>query len=138
MDKPVLARLNRVMQLREEVETLASGGPYAPDADWLSSGTHLTLVTDVPGCLPESLTLEDDGEAVTLSGERSDLPDDQEALYRERRTGRFTRRLPFPVAVVPQSGEASLVAGVLSVRFEKVHKTIEAHPESRQPEEPEN
>lgn len=137
MDKPVLARLNRVMQLREEVETLASGGPYAPDADWLSSGTHLTLVADVPGCLPGSLTLEDDGEAVTLSGERSPLPDDQDALHRERRTGRFTRRLPFPVPVLAQSGEASLVAGVLSVRFEKVNKTIEAHSEGGQTEEPE-
>ncbi|WP_161882754.1 Hsp20/alpha crystallin family protein [Deinococcus alpinitundrae] len=134
MDKPVLARLNRVMELREEVETLASGGPYTLDADWLSSGTHLTLVADVPGCLPESLTLEDDGEAVTLSGERSALPDDQDALHRERRTGRFTRRLPFPVPVLAQSGEASLVAGVLSVRFEKVNKTIEAHTEEPQPQ----
>ncbi len=127
MDKPVLARLQKVMQLREEVETLASGGPFAPDADWLSSGTHLTLMVDVPGCAPESLTLEDDGEAVTLSGERGAVPEDQESLHRERRTGRFSRRLSFPELVVAQSGEASLVSGVLSVRFEKVNKTIEAH-----------
>lgn len=126
MDKPVLARLQKVMQLREEVETLSFGGPYVPEADWTDSGTHLTLFADVPGCSPESLTLEDDGEAVTLSGERGALPDTQTALHRERRTGRFSRRLSFPEAVVAQSGEASLVAGVLSVRFEKVNKTIEA------------
>ncbi|AWN23115.1 heat-shock protein [Deinococcus irradiatisoli] len=126
MDKPVLARLHKVMQLREEVETLASGGPFAPDADWLDSGTHLTLIADVPGCSLESLMLEDDGEAVTLSGERLALPESRGVLHRERRTGRFSRRLPFPVAVVSHSGEASLVSGVLSVRFEKVHKTIEA------------
>lgn len=129
IDKPVLARLSKVMQLREEIETLASGGPYSPDADWLSSGTHLTLITDVAGCSLESLILEDDGETLTLSGERSSLPEDQDILHRERRTGRFSRRLPFPVAVVAQSGEASLVSGVLSVRFEKVNKTIEAQNE---------
>ncbi len=126
MDKPVLARLHKVMQLREEVETVTFGGPYLPDADWLDSGTHLTLIADVPGCPLDSLVLEDDGEAVTLSGERNALPGDQEIMHRERRTGRFSRRLPFPEAVVKESGEASLVSGVLSVRFEKVHKTIQA------------
>ena len=114
------------MHLREEVESLASGGPYMLDADWLDSGTHLTLVADVPGCLPDSLTLEDDGEAVILSGERSALPDGQDALHRERRTGIFSRRLAFPNPVISQSGEASLLNGVLSVRFEKLHKTIQA------------
>ena len=53
MDKPVLARLQKVMQLREEVETLSTGGPFVPEADWTDSGTHLTLVADVPGrCEP--------------------------------------------------------------------------------------
>ena len=126
MDKPVLARLNRVMELREEVETLGSGGPFLPDIDWLDSGTHLTLVADVPGCLPDSLTLEDDGEQVTLSGHRPLAPEEQDFLHRERRTGRFSRQISFPRAVVTRSGEASLMNGVLSVRFEKVQKTIES------------
>ena len=126
MEKPVLARLQKVMQLREEVETLSGGGPYQPDIDWLETGTYLTLIADVPGCSPDSLTLEDDGESVTLRGERPALPAEQSAMHRERRTGRFSRQLSFPVAVISRSGEASLAGGVLSVRFEKVHKTIEA------------
>ena len=34
MDKPVLARLQHLMTLREEVETLGRPGPWQPAADW--------------------------------------------------------------------------------------------------------
>lgn len=122
INKPVLARIQKVMQLREEVETLGTGGPYLPDADWQDSGEHLTLLLDVPGCTPETLRLEHEEEAVTVSGSRAEGTG---LIQRERRTGPFSRRLPFPEPVLVQSAQANLQAGVLSIRFEKVHKTID-------------
>ena len=122
MDKPVLARLQHLMTLREEVETLGQGGPWTPPADWQDAGTHLLLLLDVPGVLPDSLALQEEGGTVTVSGER---PQPARLLSSERPGGTFSRALTFPDEVLPQTGEASLAAGVLTVRFEKKHPTID-------------
>ena len=123
MNEPVLARLNTLMHLREEVENLGSAFPWEPAADWLDQGTHLVLLMDVPGLLPGQLELLEDGDDLTIAGERrSELSG--ELLSRERPGDRFSRQLRFPGAVVPGSGQATLSSGVLSVRFEKRQKTL--------------
>lgn len=125
MNEPVLARLQHLMALREEVESLGTAGPWTPPADWVDEGTHLRLLLDVPGVDPDSLELHEEGDSVTVAGRR-DLPD--QALHAERPGGTFARTLAFPEPVVPQTGQATLNAGVLSVRFEKRHPTIDVHP----------
>lgn len=121
MNEPVLARLQHLMTLREEVETLGQGGPWMPPADWVDEGTHLLLLLDVPGVDADTLELHEEGDSVTVAGRRELL---ERALSAERPSGTFTRTLRFPEAVIPQSGQASLNAGVLSVRFEKCRPTI--------------
>ncbi len=123
LDNSVLSRIHKVMQLREEIEALGALGPFVPEIDWQDSGEHLTLVIDVPGCTHETLHLEHEESAVIISGKREEAQ--QPLRHRERKTGRFMRRIPFPEAVLIHSAEAQVQAGVLSVRFEKVHKTIE-------------
>lgn len=120
--RPVLARLQQLMTLREEVETLSQAGDWVPAADWIDAGTHLHLLLDVPGVNPQSLHLSEEGSEVTVSGER-ERP--AQVLLQGRPSGAFSRTLSFPEEVVPQTGEASLQAGVLTVRFEKVHPTID-------------
>lgn len=122
MNEPVLARLQHLMNLREEVETLGQGGPWTPPADWVDEGTHLQLFLDVPGVDVETLELHEEGDRVTVAGRRE--PPDR-ILSAERPSGTFTRTLTFPEPVLPQSGQASLNAGVLRVRFEKRHPTID-------------
>lgn len=122
MNEPVLARLQQLMTLREEVETLGSGSPWTPPADWVDEDTHLLLLLDVPGVDPGSLELEEEGPNVTVAGRR-DLP--ARRLGAERPGGTFARTLRFPEPVVPQSGQAHLAGGVLQVRFEKLHPTID-------------
>ena len=122
MNEPVLARLNNLMDLREEVEQIGTAFPWEPAADWLDQGTHLLLVMDVPGLDADHLELAEEGSELTIAGERGDTPSG-ELLSRERPDGRFLRTLTFPDAVVPGSAEASLNSGVLSVRFEKQRKT---------------
>lgn len=112
------------MTLREEVETLEGAVPWTPPADWVDGDTHLTLLLDVPGVDADGLELHEDGDTVTVAGRR-DTP--HSTLQAERPSGTFTRTLRFPQSVVPQSGEASLNAGVLSVRFEKRHPTIDVN-----------
>ncbi|MPY65436.1 Hsp20/alpha crystallin family protein [Deinococcus sp. SDU3-2] len=127
MNEPVLARLQQLMTLREEVETLGTlGSPWTPPADWVDEDTHLRLLLDVPGVDPESLEMHEEGGAVTVAGRR-EVP--ARLLHGERPGGAFSRTLPFPEATVPNSGEAQLAAGVLNVRFEKRHPTIDVRSE---------
>ena len=122
MTEAVLARLQHLMALRGEVEALTEPA-WQPAADWRDAGTHLELVLDVPGADPESLTMQEDGDLVRVSGERPPLPG---RLVGERPSGPFSRALPFPEPVRPGSGAATLSAGVLTVRFEKRRPTLEA------------
>lgn len=123
MNEPVLARLQHLMTLREEVETLGAG-PWTPTADWADSDAYLTLHLDVPGIDPERLEMHEEGGMLTVAGERA-AP--QGLLSAERPSGVFRRVLTFPREVMPQSGEAHLAGGVLTVRFQKKHPTIDVH-----------
>lgn len=122
MNEPVLKRLQQLMTIREGVENLGRPGPWHPNADWVDGGTHLLLLLDVPGVNPDSLALEEEGSTVTVSGERGG-PD--HLLQGERGSGVFSRTFTFPEEVLPQTGEANLAQGVLTVRFEKRHPTID-------------
>ena len=68
MNEPVLGRLQHLMTLREDVESLTSGGPWVPAADWYESDTHMTLCLDVPGVQPGSLELLEEDGTVTVTG----------------------------------------------------------------------
>ncbi|KQR40620.1 Hsp20/alpha crystallin family protein [Deinococcus sp. Leaf326] len=127
MNKPVLSRLQHLMTLREEVETLSRGGRWVPAADWCDAGTHLELWVDVPGVTPETLTLSEEGRDVTVSGEREPLT---RLISGDRPGGSFSLTLTFPEEVLPQSGQASLASGVLTVRFEKRYPTIDVRSEA--------
>ncbi|MVN88856.1 Hsp20 family protein [Deinococcus sp. HMF7620] len=121
MNEPVLARLHHLMTLREEVETLSAPAVWSPAADWTEDDTHLLLCLDVPGVAAETLEVQEDGGQVTVAGHREAAP---RLLSGERPSGPFSRTLTFPEAVLPQSGVASLSSGVLTIRFEKRHPTI--------------
>ncbi|MFB9992494.1 Hsp20/alpha crystallin family protein [Deinococcus oregonensis] len=127
MNEPVLARLQQLMNLREEVETLGSTRPWIPAADWIDGDSHLILLLDVPGVNLDTLALSEEDDTVTIQGERPAVDETLgRVLSAERASGKFTRTLVFPEAVLPQSGEARLSAGVLTIQFEKRHPTIDA------------
>ncbi len=117
------------MTVREETEALGQGDArgFTPAADWLDEGASLTLLLDVPGVEADSLEMAEDGDHLTVAGVRASLPPEAGRLLQsERRAGAFTRSLTFPEPVVAGSGEASLNAGILRVRFAKQHPTIDA------------
>ena len=122
MNEPVLSRLQQLMTIREGVENLGQPGPWHPATDWVDDGTHLLLLLDVPGVNVETLALEEQGDTVTVTGER-EAP--AHALSAERPSGTFSRTLIFPQQVLPQTGQASVKNGVLTVQFEKKHPTID-------------
>lgn len=122
MDELVLGRLQQLMAIREGVENLTQPIMWNPAADWADEGTHLLLILDVPGIDSGSLHLTESSDTVTVSGERSA---EFEWLSSERPQGSFSRTFSFPESVLPNTGEANLVSGVLTIRFEKKHPTVD-------------
>lgn len=123
MEKPALNRLKHLMQLREEVEELNEHHPWLPPADWCDGGTYLELLLDVPDMTQDSLQLSYDEEQVYVSGERQTTG---HFIQKERPTGRFSRTFRFPEEVLTENTTAHLGHGVLRIRFEKKHPTIDA------------
>jgi HSP20 family protein len=127
--KPTLHRLQELMELRQQVETLETGTHWQPAADWLEGESHLALVLDLPGVSLDSLQITEDERGVQLSGERSNIDFVGEFLQQERPTNNFSRRLELPVEVRENSSHATLKNGVLLIVWEKLERTIDVESE---------
>jgi HSP20 family protein len=115
---PVLRDLNRLM-------AAGGGAPQAflPPADVLITDEAVTVWMDVPGVSPDALEIELDNDTVTVRGERVPPFDTSgsERAWRhiERSFGRFERDLRVPKGLDPDSVEATMDNGVLTLRIPK-------------------
>ncbi|CAL9572958.1 Hsp20/alpha crystallin family protein [Streptomyces sp. enrichment culture] len=72
---------------------------------------------DLPGVDPDSVDLQVEKDALTVTAERaSAVPEDGELLFSERPTGTYTRRLFLGDTLDPDGIEATYDAGVLRVK----------------------
>jgi HSP20 family protein len=116
---PWLRDLNRFF-------TTQPGGvaiPFTPPADVIVSDESVRIEMDVPGLSAENLEIELENDLLTVRGERP-FPyqgEEYERTWRhiERGFGRFERSIRVPRGLDPDSVEASLAEGVLSVRIPK-------------------
>ena len=104
-----------------------AGRRWIPAMDLVETDDHYVLTADLPGLSQDDISLEFEGDVLTLSGERrSEHADRKEGYYRlERATGSFSRSLTLPEGVDPDAVEATFDKGVLTVRIPK--------PEQRKP-----
>jgi len=112
---PWLRDLNRFFAGRGVANT------FMPPADILVTDEDVSVYMDVPGLTADNLEIELENDVLTVRGERP-FPYDTEsrdfALQRiERSFGRFERVLRVPRGLDPESIEASLADGVLSLRI---------------------
>jgi HSP20 family protein len=120
---PWLRDLNRLFTSEGAVAA------FIPPADVIVSDEGVTVYMDVPGLNAESLEIELENDVLTVRGERPfpyATEDGERSVRRiERRFGKFERSLRVPRGLDPDSVEASLVDGVLTLRIPK--------PESQKP-----
>lgn len=96
--------------------------PFLPAADVEVAEDGITLVMDVPGMRPEDLTIELEGDVLTVRGERRS-PYGEGELERavpqrlERAFGRFERTIRVPRGLDPEAVQASMDHGVLTLRI---------------------
>jgi HSP20 family protein len=110
---------------REHGRRSASAAPaaprFVPPADLVVSEDAVTLTADVPGLKADQLTIEVEGDVLTLRGERPfpyqlDEGDRRTRLHLQRGFGPFERTVRLPKGVDPDAIEGSLANGVLTLR----------------------
>ena len=94
---------------------------WAPSVDMYETDDEVVVKAEVPGMSKEDLEVSVTEEAVTISGETTvdDEVNEDSFVRRERRYGKFTRRLPLPGSVHVDKATAKFTDGVLEVRIPK-------------------
>ncbi len=79
---------------------------------------------EVPGFGTEDIEISYDQNMLTISGERKEEErrEDEHHRYTERRTGRFSRSFRLPDGLDPDSVQATLKDGVLTVTIAKTEE----------------
>lgn len=78
----------------------------------------LQVQADLPGVLPEHLSIQVENGVVRIRGERAhELAEGYKAVRRERVAGRFERSFNLPEGLDGEHAEAELANGVLTLRF---------------------
>src|SRR5262245_16326726 len=119
-DIAVLQReVNLLFERLSEFDRVESSAPgeWCPSVDVFECRGNLTVVVEVPGIPPESLSVVYRDDRLVISGERRDRrpPDPTAFLCVERPQGRFTRTIPFDAAVDIRQAEARLAGGLLTI-----------------------
>ena len=121
LTEPIASALIRDMT-RYFAGATAAGG-FFPPADVLVTDEDVTVHMDVPGVPRDNLEIELEDDVLTIRGERPDPYETQDGgrTWRriEREFGRFERDIRVPKRLEPDSIDASLADGVLTLRIRK-------------------
>ncbi|HEY4826812.1 MAG TPA: Hsp20/alpha crystallin family protein [Solirubrobacteraceae bacterium] len=114
---PWLREFNQIMHNQGTVSA------FIPPADLLIDDAGVTVYIDVPGLRAENLEIELENDTLTIRGERP-FPYSHEdgggpVRRIERGFGRFERTLRVPAGLNPESVQADLHDGVLTLRIPK-------------------
>ncbi len=94
---------------------------WIPAMDLVEREEHFVLKADLPGLTEADVTIEVEGDTLTISGERNEKHESREGGFvrLERASGAFSRSLTLPAGVNPDAVQASFVNGVLEVHIPK-------------------
>lgn len=98
--------------------------PFVPAMDLVETDGEYLARADLPGMTADDVTLEVNGDRLTISGERkADHEAGERGWYRfERSFGRFNRVLTLPDGIDTDAIQASFENGVLELRIPKPAK----------------
>lgn len=82
----------------------------------------VTATFELPGLTKENVNIDFQNSTLVVSGDvtTSNEVNENGYVHRERRSGRFARRVPLPSGTKPDDIKAKMENGVLSVTFPKV------------------
>ena len=102
---------------------LASPVALSPPVEWMPAleiferDGKLVVQADLPGVAADDVTIEIDANMLTVSGERREEIEVDDAGFRrtERRYGRFSRSVALPEGAKPEEAQAAFRDGVLEI-----------------------
>lgn len=99
----------------------AASRRWTPAMDLVEEADHYVLRADLPGMKLDDVSIEVNGDVLTLSGERARDPREGQGgfFHLERPTGSFSRTLTLPKGVDVDAIAATFADGVLEVRVPK-------------------
>lgn len=111
---------------RFPVRTAAQSEPFPTHdegelaVDVLETAADIIITAPIAGVKPEDLAISLHHDMLTVRGERK-APSETKGRYlcRECHWGRFSRSIILPDAVNPDSVEAALRSGILTIRLQK-------------------
>lgn len=112
--------LERALQNPAALDLGVSDRGLFPAVNIFSDRDGYVIRLEVPGVAPEKLSVETQGQTLTISGSRhSAAPEGAGFHRREREAGTFSRALHLPDALDPSRAEASCTHGILTIRIPK-------------------
>ena len=118
--------ITTALQAKEKAEVTSSaeqtkpGPTFTPAVDIFETEEALTLVADMPGVIPEDLSIDLHENVLTLSGGVAPPESSGEIdIYREYRTGQYMREFSLGRLIDQSKIEAKLSDGVLHLIMPK-------------------
>lgn len=106
--------MNETMQKRQDshAEKLAERPFYAPPVDIFENKDEILILADVPGVMPDGVSLNLDKEQLTIDAHRAEVPNDEPAFD-------YRRTFVVPRGIDPDKISAHLANGVLKLVLPK-------------------
>lgn len=98
------------------------GGRAAPRIDGHEADGMIELIAEVPGVPESAIEVTLDGDVLTICMEKSNQNEGKRLHFAERVFGRFKRSIQLPFAPDPDTVEAALQNGLLTIRFPRVDR----------------
>jgi HSP20 family protein len=98
-----------------------NGEAFLPAVDVKDTDDAILVETEVPGMEAKDITVQVEGDVLTIKGERKREEEKKTRTYyrKECSYGAFERQIPLPIAVVADKVDATVTKGMLKVTLPK-------------------
>ncbi len=91
---------------------------WSPQVEVREKDGKLHVSADLPGLSKNDVHIDVQDNMLTIEGERRSERSDERAGWSERSYGRFSRTIPLPEGINPDSANAKFENGVLEIAFD--------------------
>lgn len=116
-------KLKEKQEVAAPAEQTRPGTVFSPLVDIFETDKEITLLADLPGVIPENLTVDLRDNVLTLNGEVVPFQNsDEKDLLIEYETGKYFRQFTLSDVIDQKRIDAQLKDGVLRLTLPKVEK----------------
>jgi HSP20 family molecular chaperone IbpA len=116
-------KVREKQELAQPAEQTRPGLVFTPSVDIFETDDEITLLADMPGVVPDNLSIDLRDNTLTLEGDITPVEaPKEEMVYAEYTTGRYYRQFSLSEVIDQAKIDAKLQDGVLRLSLPKVAK----------------